>query len=186
LPRPPTARAHIVPWRRVSATSVLYVLVGLVLGAFVVSTLPGVRPHPGYNLFFDGILNNVAYELSAVVCFVRAGRAVLFVRSYRYLGVGLALYGAGNIFWTIFIRTQDPEPFPSAADVLWLSFYAFAFIAIWLIVREIAEGVPVSLWLDGVVAGLAVAGVAAAFIGPVLAITGAARPKWSRPSLTRS
>jgi diguanylate cyclase (GGDEF)-like protein len=47
-----------------------------------------------------------------------------------------------------------------------------AFVALWLIVREIAEGVPVSLWLDGVVGGLAVAGVAAAFIGPVLAITG--------------
>ena len=96
----------------------------------------------------------------------------MFVRSYHYLGVGLALYGAGNIFWTIFVRTQDPEPFPSAADALWLSFYVCAFIALWLIVREIAEGVPVSLWLDGVVGGLAVAGVAAAFIGPILAITG--------------
>ena len=88
------------------------------------------------------------------------------------LGVGLALYGAGNIYWTIFIRTQDPEPFPSVADALWLSFYPCAFIALLLIVREIAEGVPLSLWLDGVVGGLAVAGVAAAFFGPVLAITG--------------
>jgi diguanylate cyclase (GGDEF)-like protein len=171
---PPSSltRAYVVLKRRVSASSVLYLLVGLVFGAFVVSTLPGVRSHAGYSLFFDGVLNNVAYALSAVVCFLRARRAVLFVRSYRLLGVGLALYGAGNIFWTIFIRTQDPEPFPSAADALWLSFYGFAFIALWLIVREIAEGVPVSLWLDGVVAGLAVAGVAAAFIGPVLAITG--------------
>ena len=118
------------------------------------------------------MLNNVAYELSALVCVVRARRAVLFVRSYRFLGVGLVLYGAGNIYWTVFIRIQDPEPFPSVADALWLSFYVCAFIALWLIVREIAEGVPVSLWLDGVVAGLAVAGVAAAFIGPVLAITG--------------
>jgi diguanylate cyclase len=173
VPRLPSARRGTrVLIRRVSWDVVLYALVGLVYGAFLASTVPGVRPHVGYNLFFDGVLNNVAYGLSALVCFVRAGRAVLFVRSYRLLGIGLALYGAGNIYWTVFIRTQDPEPFPSAADALWLSFYVCAFIALWLIVREIAEGVPVTLWLDGVVAGLAVAGVAAAFIGPVLAITG--------------
>jgi len=147
-------------------------VVALVYGAFLVSILPGVRPQPGYNLLLDGVLNNIAYELSAVVCFVRARRAVMFVRSYFYLGLGLALYGAGNVFWTVFVRTQDPEPFPSAADALWLSFYVCAFVALWLIVREIAEGVPVSLWLDGVVGGLAVAGVAAAFIGPILAVTG--------------
>ena len=167
-----TARAYLGLNRWPSATTVLYVLVGLVFGTFLVSTVPGVRPHTGYSLFFDGVLNNVAYELSALVCFVRSRRAVLFVRSYRFLGVGLVLYGAGNIYWTVFIRIQDPEPFPSVADALWLSFYVCAFIALWLIVREIAEGVPVSLWLDGVVAGLAVAGVAAAFIGPVLGITG--------------
>ena len=55
-------------WSRHSAiwTTVLYVVVGAVYGAFLISTLPGVRPHPGYNLFLDGVLNNVAYELSAV------------------------------------------------------------------------------------------------------------------------
>ena len=153
-------------------TTALYLVVGVVYGAFLVSTLPGVRQQPGYNLLLDGVLNNIAYELSALVCFVRARHAVMFVRSYFFLGVGLALYGLGNIFWTVFVRTQEPEPFPSAADALWLSFYVCAFVALWLIVREIAEGVPVSLWLDGVVGGLAVAGVAAAFIGPVLAITG--------------
>lgn len=168
-------RAYLALKRRVFSLTALYLVVGLVYGAFLVSLIPGVRPHAGYNLILDGFLNNIAYELSALVCFVRARRAVLFIRSYFYLGVGLALYGAGNIYWTIFIRTQDPEPFPSAADALWLSFYVCAFIALWLIVREIADGVPVTLWLDGVVGGLAVAGVAAAFFGPILAITGGSK-----------
>ncbi len=166
-------RAYLVTKESVRpTTTAIYLVVGVVYGAFLVSTLPGVRQQPGYNLLLDGVLNNIAYELSALVCFVRARHAVMFVRSYFFLGVGLALYGLGNIFWTVFVRTQEPEPFPSAADALWLSFYVCAFVALWLIVREIAEGVPVSLWLDGVVGGLAVAGVAAAFIGPVLAITG--------------
>jgi diguanylate cyclase (GGDEF)-like protein len=156
-------------------TTVLYAVVFAVYAAFVVSTLPGVRPHPGYNVFLDGFLNNIAYELSAVVCFVRVRNARSYRRSWNLLGVGLALYGAGNIFWTIFIRPQNPEPFPSVADALWLSFYPCAFIALLLIVREIAEDVPLSLWLDGVVGGLAVAGVAAAFFGPILAITGGSK-----------
>jgi hypothetical protein len=55
-----TARTYLVLKRRVSWTVVLYLLVGLVFGAFLVSTVPGVRPHTGYSLFFDGVLNNVA------------------------------------------------------------------------------------------------------------------------------
>ena len=95
-------------------------------------------------------------------------RAAWFV-----LGVGLTLYGIGNVYWTIFIRPLDPQPFPTFGDALWLSFYPIAFAALLLIVREIAvERVPLSLWLDGIVGGLAVAAVTAAFVGPVLAVTG--------------
>ena len=164
-----------VGFRRVSPVNVFYGLVAAVFATFVISTIPGVRSHSGYSLFLDGILNNLAYELSAVVCFVRARQAPAYRRSWMIFGTGLALYGAGNIYWTIFIRTQDPEPFPSMADALWLSFYPCAFIALLLIVREIAEDVPLSLWLDGVVGGLAVAGVAAAFFGPIFAVTGGSK-----------
>ena len=149
-----------------------YLAVGAVYAAFLVSTIPGVRQTDGYNLVLDGFLNNLAYLGSAAVCLLRARHVQSYRRSFHVLGVGLTLYGFGNIVWTVFVRTQDPEPFPSAADGLWLSFYPFAFVALYLIVRELAEDVPLSLWLDGVVGGLAVAGVAAALFGPVLAVTG--------------
>jgi diguanylate cyclase len=161
-----------VRFGRAFTSTVLYVVVATVFGVFVVSTIPGVRPHAGYNLFLDGWLNNVAYELSAVVCLVRAHKASSYQRAWTLLGIALALYGAGNPYWTVFIRPQDPEPFPSVADGLWLSFFPFAFVALYLIVREIADDVPLSLWLDGVVGGLAVAALAAAFFGPILAVTG--------------
>ena len=93
-------------------TSALYVVVALVYGAFLISTIPGVRPHAGYNVFLDGFLNNIAYELSAVVCFVRARNARSYRRSWNWLGAGLALYGAGNIFWTLFIRTAGSGAVP--------------------------------------------------------------------------
>jgi diguanylate cyclase (GGDEF)-like protein len=157
--------------RLVSSTA-LYVAVATVFGIFVVSTIPGVRPTPGYNLLLDGWLNNIAYLLSAVVCLVRARKATSYRLAWTLLGVSLLFYGLGNPYWTVFIRIQDPEPFPSVADGLWLGFFPFAFIALYLIVREIADDVPLSLWLDGVVGGLAVAGIAAAFFGPILTLTG--------------
>ena len=153
-------------------TQAFYVVVAVVYITFAVSTIPGVRAAPGYNLFLDGWLNNIAYMLSPVMCLVRAKGSTSFRRSWRILALGLALYGLGNVFWTIFIRPQDPEPFPSPADALWLSFYALAFISLLLIVREMAERLPLSLWMDGIVGGLAVGAVIAAIVGPVLAVTG--------------
>jgi diguanylate cyclase (GGDEF)-like protein len=149
-----------------------YLVVGATYVVFAVSTLPGVRPTPGYNLLLDGWLNNVAYMLSPLVCFMRSRRSTSFQRSWRILAVGLALYGLGNVYWTIFVRPLDPEPFPSPADGLWLSFYGLAFVALLLIVRDVATKLPLSLWLDGIVGGLAVAAVMSAVAGPVLAVTG--------------
>ncbi len=153
---------------RLTGPRVLYVVIALVFGVFVASTIPGVRSTVGYNLLLDGLLNNIAYELCAVLCFVRARRDPTFSLSWRFLGIGLALYGAGNIYWTAFVRGLDPEPWPTFADALWLSFYPFAFIALLLVVREIADELPLSVWFDGIVGGLAVAAVAAAFWGPLL------------------
>src|SRR5262245_42207231 len=87
------------------ATLVLYAFTFVIFGLFVISTIPGVRPEPGYNLFLDGWLNNICYELSAVICWVRARRSTSYKRSWQILAVGLAVYGAGNIYWTIAIRT---------------------------------------------------------------------------------
>ena len=175
----PTMRAvlpQLSPRRpRMRLSTGVYIATALVFGVFLVSTIPGVRPNPGYNLLLDGFLNNIAYELSAVVCFVRARGATTYRASYLFLGVGLAIYGSGNVFWTIFVRTQDPEPFPSIADGLWLSFYPCALIALVLFVRGTVDDVPLSLWLDGLVGGLAVAGVAAALFNPIVAETGGSK-----------
>jgi diguanylate cyclase len=144
----------------------------LALAAFVISTIPGVRPKPGYNFMLDGILNNLVYALSAAVCYVRARKATTFRPSWHILALGLALYGAGNIYWTFAIRPLNPEPFPSFADLLWVSFYPLAFASLVLMVREHFKRFSLSLWLDGIVGGLAAAaGAAAAILGPALSNT---------------
>jgi diguanylate cyclase len=164
-----TAAPSRMPSER-AMTRAFYLFVIVVFAVFVGSTIPGVRPSSlaGYNLLLDGIMNNLAYALSPAVCLLRARKATAYRSSWAVLGVGLAFYGFGNIYWTIFVRPLSTQPFPSVADGFWLSFYIFAFVALVLVIREVADRLPLSLWLDGIVGGLAVAAIAAAVISPVL------------------
>jgi len=157
-------------WSWVWTTTTFYVFMIAVFATFGVSTIPGVRPagHTGYNLILDGILNNLAYASSPVLCYLRARKATAYQSSWRILALGLAMYGLGNIYWTIFVRPLAEQPFPSVADGFWLSFYPCAFVALLLVIRDFAGKLPLSLWLDGIVGGLAVAAIAAAVVGPVL------------------
>ena len=132
--------------------------------AFIVSTIPGVRPHAGYSFLLDGLLNNLAYAMAPALCLLRMRSATANRRAASFLALGLALYGAGNVFWTVFVRPLDPEPFPSGADALFLAFYPFAFASLLLEVRRRDARYTLSLWLDGLVGGLAASAFAAAAV----------------------
>jgi diguanylate cyclase (GGDEF)-like protein len=164
-----SAETRPVPrWERVAMAVVL-----LPPLAFVISTVPGVRPHGGYNLLLDGLLNNVAYEMAPLICLLRLRRERGSRTAGHLLAAGLAIYGAGNVFWTVFLRplpTAD-QPFPSGADALFLAFYPLAFAALITFLRRRDERLSASLWLDGLVGGLAVGSViAAAVIAPIVSV----------------
>ena len=151
---------------------VVYGVALVVFTIFVGSTLPGLRPEPGYNLLLDGFLNNIAYELCAVLCFIRARKDPSFRASWKFLGIGLALYGLGNIYWTLLCPNARSRTLAIAGGCS---------MALLLSVRlrraaarcpRYIRRLPPSLWLDGVVGGLAVGAIAATFFGPILAITG--------------
>ena len=72
--------------------------------AFFVTTIPGVRSHPGYSLKMDGWLNNIAYMTAPMLCYLRLRKSTSYRASWLVLTAGLALYGLGNIYWTIAIR----------------------------------------------------------------------------------
>ncbi|MEZ0493725.1 putative bifunctional diguanylate cyclase/phosphodiesterase [Kineococcus sp. TBRC 1896] len=151
----------------------LHVLLLLVPAAFVVSTVPGVRPAPGYSLLLDGVLNNLAYESAAALCLVRTLSTQGPRRGGYLLSAALAAYGSGNVFWTILVRPLTDPPYPSGADAGFLLFYPLVFVALILLARYRDSRHVRSLWLDGVVGALAVGSVAAAaVIGPIVSAEG--------------
>jgi len=152
------------PLARIAAGVVLAVPL-----AFALSTVPGLRAVPGYDLLLDGWLNNLAYAAAPVLCLLRLPGARGRDRTAgMLLALALGLYGGGNVFWTIVIRPMEVQPFPSGADALFLAFYPAAFVALLLMRGRQDRRVPPSEWLDGLLGGLAVAALAAALVGEPL------------------
>jgi two-component system cell cycle response regulator len=95
--------------------------------------------------------------------------------AWLVLGGGLGLYALGQAFF-ILVTLKDSSPsFPTVSDVLAISMYAVALVAVALLVRVQRSRVRGDLWLDGVIGGLAVAslGVVVIFnfvIDPVAAL----------------
>ncbi len=87
--------------------------------------------------------------------------------AWALFSAGLFSYLSGTVLWQVAFERLDPAPFPSVSDVLWLAMAPLFMVGIWLMVRA-RLGRRNSSLLDGVVAGLAVASVAAFAVFPKL------------------
>ena len=82
--------------------------------------------------------------------------------AWASLALGLASWTAGDITWSV-VYGGNP-PFPSVADAFYLGFYPAAYLALALLVRRPLSRFNASVWLDGLMAALAVAAVGAAVL----------------------
>ena len=118
----------------------------------------------------DGLLNNLGYEAAALVCLLRvlgrpsaAGRPTCCPPLWRSTAAATSSGRSSS-------GRSTPEPFPSGADALFLAFYPMVFRASLVkAIRQDVERLPATLWLDGLVGGLAVGAVISAVaIRPIL------------------
>jgi diguanylate cyclase (GGDEF)-like protein len=113
---------------------------------------------------------------AALACLVRARLDSHDRAPWALMGAGLICWTGGEIYSSVNLIGLDSPPFPSPADALYLAFYPTCYVALVLLVRARVRGFSASRWLDGGIAGLAVAAVAAAlaFQPVVEATTGSA------------
>jgi two-component system cell cycle response regulator len=89
------------------------------------------------------------------------------------VGVAVLAWGIGDTVWTFTVANDADPPFPSYADVGFLAVYPPAYVGIVLMLRARVARLHTSLWLDGVIGGLAVAAVGTAVVfQAVLNMTG--------------
>jgi two-component system cell cycle response regulator len=135
-------------------------LTGLALLAYVAHTAFGLGS-PELDGFFQDWVYCGLIVAAGVACLTR-GLAVAEERAaWLVMGAGLLAWAAGEVAWTVLLADDPDPPYPSVADVLYLSFYPASYTSLLLLARSRTDSFRSSLWLDGAIAALTVAALIA-------------------------
>ena len=145
------------------AVKSVLVLSSVMLVAYALHALFGVGGHRLDGFYLKWVTDAIAL-LSAALCMWRAVAVRGERLSWALFSLGMASWGLGNIYYSIFLVDKNPVPIPSVADALFLGTYPPAFIALILLSRSRTRDVGLGLSLDGVIAGLGVAAVSATVV----------------------
>lgn len=161
----------VISWRAMPL--VVRVLFGVLVGFIVLVTIHDGTPwldviDPVYEVLYNSILVG-----SAVLCVARGvlGRGERV--AWTVIGVSLALWAGGNLYWQFALSDLAEAPYPSVADAFWLGFLPVCYLGVLLLARMRMPQLDSRLWLDGIIAALTTGAVSAAVVfGAVHASTG--------------
>ena len=104
-------------------------------------------------------------ELGAALgCILR----VVYVKDERWgwglIAAAVLAWAVGDAIWRALYYSGAHPPDFTAADALWLVFYPLAYGGIALLIRERVRRVSFSIWVDGLIAALAMSSLTAAIV----------------------
>jgi hypothetical protein len=145
-------------------------------GAFLFTMLLAFALHAATGLGgagMDRVFNVWVYDAlmlgAAGSCLLRAAMVERERLAWGLLGVGLAAWTGGEIYYSAALAGAETVPIPSLADAGYLLFYPLAYAALIVLMRNRIGSFPVARWLDGLVVGTAIAALAAAVaLGPIV------------------
>jgi two-component system, cell cycle response regulator len=136
------------------------------LGVLVLHTTVGLGG-PGTDGLIDGGVYNVlmfgaALAVIARGILLRPQRAAWFA-----MGAGLLSWSVGELYFTLFVSSSgSAHGSVTPADGFYLAMYPCMYVALTLLVGAHLRELRISMWLDGLIGGLAAATVAAAVVLP--------------------
>ncbi len=138
---------------------------------YVLGVMPPIRASLSLSTTTDLVLMGVMGVLAVALC---AGRLLLGGGAqWCFYGLSMLSYTGANVYYYGYVIHLDPVPFPSLADALYLSHYAFIYAATFVQLRRSVSRYPASAWLDGLVTGLAAGALLVAVaLGKVMAWAG--------------
>jgi two-component system, cell cycle response regulator len=150
---------HVSP-RLKAVMQVFGSLTCVALLAFAAHTAFGLGS-PGLDSFFDSYVYCALIIAAGALCVTRAVAFPDERAAWLVMGAGLMAWAAGEVSWALLVADDPNPPYPSVADVLYLSFYPASYTSLLLLARSRTDSFRSSLWLDGAIAGLTVAALIA-------------------------
>jgi diguanylate cyclase (GGDEF)-like protein len=160
LPTTPAAPARV--------PGPVVVLLGLAVAAAFIHGLYAVFGvgKPGLSGFFDKWVYDGALVAGSIACLLRGILVRREQRAWLVIAAGLCSWTVGDVYWNFKLSGLDEIPYPSIADAFYVAGYPALYVGIALLARSRRERFDAALWLDGLLGGLAVAAVGAAFLYP--------------------
>ena len=138
----------------------------LAAGVLVFAASTVLRAHAGHQELLDAWLYSSLTLSAGALVLLRGLRGPGERSLWLLMGVGLTLSALGDVVFSWL--GGDQAPFPSVADVLYLALYPCSLAALALLLRARLRDLPSGVWLDGVIAALAVGAVSSAVaFGPI-------------------
>ncbi len=107
---------------------------------------------------------NALLVVSALFCLARPARQQEARLAWLLVGLGLLAWVIGDLYWEFAFADLDEVPFPSVADAFYLTLYPLVYAGLVLLLKSRLQDIRADLWLDGVIAGLSIAGLGAALV----------------------
>jgi two-component system cell cycle response regulator len=151
---------RVLPANRTLAWSLLAINAAFVVCAleYTFTISEGVR----------AALNSGGYDAivlaAAALCLARGIARKRDRSAWILMGLAVGAWGIGDTIWTFTVVNDPNAPYPSLADAFYLAVYPPAYVAIFLLLRSRVGNLRGSLWLDGIMGGLAVAALGTAVV----------------------
>ena len=149
--------------------------------AFSVALLGGVAAYVvlllgdvgggGYDALRDVFFYNALLVAAALFCLARPVFRSDARLPWTLVGLGLLAWVIGDLYYELAFANADEVPFPSLADGFYLLLYPLVYAGLALLLYSRLEDIRTDLWVDGVIAALAIAAVGAALVFDVIVET---------------
>ena len=153
---------------------VLQLLMLCLLGVYVILLAPPLGGNPRHwSAPRELWLFSATLALAVIVTGLRAVLVPDERVAWACIAAAGACWTAGSVYFLIVIRPRTPMPSPTWADLGFFAFYPLAWCGIALLLRKRSGLFHVNLWLNGLVAGLAAAALAAVALPTIVDATSA-------------
>jgi diguanylate cyclase (GGDEF)-like protein len=104
------------------------------------------------------------FLVASVLCLLRVAWVNEERMTWLALGVGIGAWWPATMMFQFYLSHLSPVPYPTISDAFWLASYPCFYAAIVLGARRQMRHAHASLWLDGLVGGLAFGALAASVV----------------------